>query len=50
MAEGVAFEQDDMGEFKTDAKGIADMGDMGEERAAWFKDPEGNILRHWLRK
>ncbi|MGH2706572.1 MAG: hypothetical protein ACRDJ4_16250 [Actinomycetota bacterium] len=49
MAEGVAFEQDDMGEFKTDAKGIADMGER-EERAAWFKDPEGNILRHWLRK
>jgi catechol 2,3-dioxygenase-like lactoylglutathione lyase family enzyme len=43
-AKGVTFEQYDMGDFKTDAKGIAD---MGEERAAWFKDPEGNILSIW---
>jgi catechol 2,3-dioxygenase-like lactoylglutathione lyase family enzyme len=43
-AKGVAFEQYDMGDFKTDAKGIAT---MGEEKAAWFKDPEGNILSIW---
>ncbi len=43
-AKGVTFEQYDMGDFKTDAKGIAD---MGEEKAAWFKDPEGNILSIW---
>lgn len=44
IAKGVTFEQYDMGDFKTDAKGIAD---MGSERAAWFKDPEGNILSVW---
>jgi catechol 2,3-dioxygenase-like lactoylglutathione lyase family enzyme len=41
---GVTFEQYDMGELKTDAKGIATMGDY---KAAWFKDPEGNILSVW---
>jgi catechol 2,3-dioxygenase-like lactoylglutathione lyase family enzyme len=41
-SKGVTFEQYDMGEIKTDAKGIADMGPSG--RGAWFKDPEGNIL------
>jgi catechol 2,3-dioxygenase-like lactoylglutathione lyase family enzyme len=40
-SKGVSFEQYDMGELKTDAKGIAE---MGKERGAWFKDPEGNIL------
>lgn len=44
-AKGVTFEQYDMGDFKTDAKGIASMGE--HERAAWFKDPEGNILSVW---
>jgi catechol 2,3-dioxygenase-like lactoylglutathione lyase family enzyme len=41
-SKGVTFEQYDMGELKTDAKGIADMGPGG--KGAWFKDPEGNIL------
>ena len=30
--------------LKTDAKGIAT---FGEEKGAWFKDPEGNILCLW---
>jgi hypothetical protein len=30
--------------LKTDAKGIAT---FGEEKGAWFKDPEGNILSLW---
>jgi hypothetical protein len=38
---GVSFEPYDMPDFKTDEAGIAD---MGGERAAWFKDPEGNLL------
>ena len=39
-ANGVTFEQ--YGEpFNTDAKGIARLGDLS---AAWFKDPDGNIL------
>jgi catechol 2,3-dioxygenase-like lactoylglutathione lyase family enzyme len=45
IARGVTFEQYDMGDFKTDAKGIATMGE--NEKAAWFKDPEGNILSIW---
>jgi catechol 2,3-dioxygenase-like lactoylglutathione lyase family enzyme len=44
-SKGVTFEQYDMGELKTDAKGIAQMGP--QERGAWFKDPEGNILSVW---
>jgi catechol 2,3-dioxygenase-like lactoylglutathione lyase family enzyme len=44
IAKGVTFEQYDMGDLKTDGKGIAT---MGEEKAAWFKDPEGNILSIW---
>ena len=44
-AKGVSFEQYDMGDFKTDAKGIATMGPT--YKAAWFKDPEGNILSLW---
>lgn len=40
-SKGVTFEQYDMPELKTDAKGIAM---MGEEKGAWFKDPDGNIL------
>ena len=38
---GVVFEQYDMPNLKTDERGIATIGD---EQAAWFKDPEGNIL------
>lgn len=40
-AKGVGFEHYDMPGLQTDARGVAH---MGEERAAWFKDPEGNIL------
>lgn len=43
-SKGIMFEQYDMGELKTDAKGIAT---MGPDRGAWFKDPEGNILSVW---
>jgi catechol 2,3-dioxygenase-like lactoylglutathione lyase family enzyme len=38
---GVVFEQYDMGELKTDARGIAT---FGPSKSAWFKDSEGNIL------
>jgi catechol 2,3-dioxygenase-like lactoylglutathione lyase family enzyme len=41
---GVAFERYDMPRFRTDSSGIAD---MGEDRGAWFKDPEGNLLSVW---
>jgi predicted enzyme related to lactoylglutathione lyase len=41
IARGVTFEQYDMGTIKTDARGISD---QGSHRAAWLKDPEGNIL------
>ncbi len=37
---GVTFEEYDMPEIKT-SNGIAALGD---EKAAWFKDTEGNIL------
>jgi predicted enzyme related to lactoylglutathione lyase len=37
---GVKFDDYDMPELKT-VKGIAT---IGKERAAWFHDPEGNIL------
>ncbi len=40
-ARGVHFEQYDMGELKTDARGIAT---FGPSKSAWFKDSEGNIL------
>jgi catechol 2,3-dioxygenase-like lactoylglutathione lyase family enzyme len=40
-ARGVAFEQYDLDPIVTDEKGIARLGDA---RAAWFKDPDGNIL------
>ncbi len=39
-AKGVVFEEYDMPGLKT-VNGIASMGDM---KAAWFKDSEGNIL------
>jgi catechol 2,3-dioxygenase-like lactoylglutathione lyase family enzyme len=38
---GVSFEKYDMDEIKTNEKGIAE---IGGEKAAWFKDPDGNIL------
>jgi catechol 2,3-dioxygenase-like lactoylglutathione lyase family enzyme len=38
---GVVFEHYDMGELKTDARGIAT---FGPSKSAWFKDSEGNIL------
>jgi len=38
---GVIFEQYDMGELKTDARGIVT---FGSSKSAWFKDSEGNIL------
>jgi len=37
---GVVFEEYDLPELKT-VKGIAEVGDV---RAAWCKDPDGNIL------
>jgi hypothetical protein len=41
---GAEFERYDLPDFKTDEAGIAD---MGAERAAWFKDPEGNPRSLW---
>jgi catechol-2,3-dioxygenase len=41
IARGVTFEQYEMGELKTDARGIAE---SPEGKAAWLTDPEGNIL------
>jgi catechol 2,3-dioxygenase-like lactoylglutathione lyase family enzyme len=38
-ASGVTFEQYDFPTLKTD-----DLATMGPEQAAWFKDPDGNIL------
>jgi len=38
---GVVFEQYDIGELKTDARGIANLGDF---KGGWFKDTEGNII------
>ena len=38
---GVIFEQYNMGELKTDARGIAT---FRASKSAWFKDSEGNIL------
>lgn len=40
-ANGVEFETYDMDPIKTDEDNIAHLGDL---QAAWFKDPEGNIL------
>jgi catechol 2,3-dioxygenase-like lactoylglutathione lyase family enzyme len=39
-ARGVAFEEYEMGDIKTE-NGIARLGDIA---GAWFKDPDGNIL------
>jgi len=41
IAKGVTFEQYDMGDLKTDARGIAT---IGSGKSAWLKDTEGNIL------
>ena len=38
-ANGVTFEHYDTDRLKTNDKGIAELGD---ERVAWFKDPDGN--------
>jgi len=38
---GVVFEQYDFEGMKTNAKGVAV---MGNQKLAWFKDPDGNIL------
>lgn len=38
---GVTFEQYDQEPIKTDEQGIATLGSI---KAAWFKDPDGNIL------
>jgi catechol 2,3-dioxygenase-like lactoylglutathione lyase family enzyme len=40
-ANGVAFEQYDSDPIKTNEKGIAEFDD---DKVAWFKDPDGNIL------
>ncbi len=37
---GVRFEDYDMADLKT----VNHVARFGEEKAAWFKDPEGNIL------
>ncbi len=39
---GIRFEQYDLPDIKTDAKGIA--RGTGGPNIAWFKDPAGNIL------
>ena len=38
---GVTFEQYDMDPIETNEKGIAE---IGEDKVAWLKDPDGNIL------
>ena len=42
-AKGVKFEQYDMGDLKTDAKGIVRGNGKGPD-IAWFKDPAGNVI------
>jgi predicted enzyme related to lactoylglutathione lyase len=42
-AKGVKFEQYNMGEMKTDAKGIVRGNGRGPD-IAWFPDPAGNII------
>jgi catechol 2,3-dioxygenase-like lactoylglutathione lyase family enzyme len=41
---GVKFEHYDMGDLKTDEKGIARGGPDRGPNIAWFTDPAGNIL------
>jgi hypothetical protein len=38
-ANGVSFEHYDSDRLQTNEKGIAE---LGQERVAWFKDPDGN--------
>lgn len=40
-ARGVVFESYDLPGLKTDERGVAG---IGEDRVAWFKDSEGNVL------
>ena len=40
-SEGITFEQYDLGELKTNEKGIAELDEI---KVAWFRDPDGNIL------
>jgi catechol 2,3-dioxygenase-like lactoylglutathione lyase family enzyme len=40
-SKGVTFEQIEMGPIKTNEKGIAAFGD---DKVAWFKDPDGNTM------
>ena len=40
-AQGITFEQYDFPGLKTDADGIAELGDV---LGAWFKDSEGNLI------
>lgn len=42
-AKGIVFEQYDFPGLKTNEKGIAIVAGEGE-KAAWIKDPDGNIL------
>jgi len=42
-ANGVEFEDVDFGEFGSTVDGVISMPD-GTDKAAWFKDSEGNIL------
>jgi hypothetical protein len=37
---GVVFEDYDLPDLKT----VDHVAEMGSERAAWFKDPDGNVL------
>jgi catechol 2,3-dioxygenase-like lactoylglutathione lyase family enzyme len=41
VAAGVELERYESDQLKTDEQGIAEVGDA---RAAWFRDPDGNIL------
>ena len=43
-SKGVRFEHYDMGDIKTDKRGIARPGGKHGPTMAWFKDPAGNIL------
>jgi catechol 2,3-dioxygenase-like lactoylglutathione lyase family enzyme len=40
---GIAFEQYNYADFRTDEKGIF-RSDRGPRMIAWFKDPDGNFL------
>jgi predicted enzyme related to lactoylglutathione lyase len=49
ISKGVKFEQYDMGDFKTDEKGIVRGNGRGPD-IAWFTDPAGNIISVLERK